>query len=237
MPAITAGDRVVQLSSEDAHHVSRVLRLAAGDSVRVFNGRGNEWRARVTTVGRGAVTLDLVAAVAAAPEPPVQVTLGIGVLKGDQMDGVVRDATVLGASRIVPLATTHVTVPPRAWRSGAATERWRRVAIAAAKQSGRAVVPDIAPVTPFGEALASPHGAVVMAVEPVHAATSATASAGPRPSSALVLVGPEGGWSGEELSASVARHARLMHVGPRTLRAELAPAVVLASLWTQWGWQ
>ena len=67
------------------------------------------------------------------------------------MDAVVRDATALGVVAIVPMETAHVTVPPRAWQSGAAVERWQRVAVAAAKQCGRAVVPAVGPVSTLDE--------------------------------------------------------------------------------------
>jgi 16S rRNA (uracil1498-N3)-methyltransferase len=157
------------------------------------------------------------------------------------MDHAVRDATMLGVAAIQPMMTDHVTVPPRAWQSGAAIERWRRVAIASAKQCGRAVVPDIAPVRSFDEVLAAgeePSSAAIMCVEPAAGAPasglgSALAS---RPSAAVIYVGPEGGWSVAEVAAARARGASLLSLGPRTLRAESVPAVALTAIWTRWGW-
>src|SRR5438093_720019 len=87
----------VTLCKEEAHHFLHVLRLEPGAAIGVFDGRGREWTARaISPAKRGDVAVELIAEVPPAPEPPVRVTLGVGVLKGDHMDGVVRDATMLG---------------------------------------------------------------------------------------------------------------------------------------------
>ena len=106
----------------------------------------------------------------AVAEPPVHLTLGVAVLKGTQLDEVVRDATMLGASRIVPFVSAHVAVSERAWKNRS-TDRWSRVASASASQCGRAVVPEIGDVSPF-DALLSARGfdLVVMCVEPASGA-------------------------------------------------------------------
>lgn len=229
----------IMLPPDEAHHLAHVLRLGPGADVRVFNGAGDEWSATVTTIGRGLVELALIAPVPSIPEPSVRVTLAVGVLKGDQMDTVVRDATALGVSAITPLASANVTVPSRAWKGDAALDRWRRIAIASAKQCGRAVVPTIAPVTAFAQVLDSKsHELLVMCVEPALAEARGSDSPLTRPASALALIGPEGGWSAGEIEAAAVSRARFMHLGPRTLRAEIVPAVLLSSLWTRWGaWQ
>jgi 16S rRNA (uracil1498-N3)-methyltransferase len=229
----------VGLPADEAHHLRHVLRLAVGAEVDVFDGRGHEWRARVVAADKRDVQVALEEPRTAIPEPPVSVTLGIGLLKGDQMDAVVRDATMLGASAIAPFVSDHVAVPSRS-RDGA-IERWQRVAIASAKQCARAVVPDIRAVCSLDALLDDSAGhAVVAAVEP-RADVSASAlwrfgAEGPVPPRALVMVGPEGGWAASEIDRLVARGARLIQLGPRTLRAETAPTVVLSVLWTVWGW-
>jgi 16S rRNA (uracil1498-N3)-methyltransferase len=237
VPEAHEGDTQITLPPDEAHHLAQVLRLRAGADVRVFNGAGREWLATVESVSRRAVELRMNGPIPPATEPAVYVTLGIGVLKGDQMDTVVRDATALGVSAIAPLVSANVTVPSRAWKGDAAIERWRRVAIASAKQCGRAVVPAIDPVAPFAVVLDSTRAdLVVMSIEPSLAETAARAAPLGRPSSALVLIGPEGGWTSDEVNAASGAGARFMHLGPRTLRAETAPIVLLSSLWTMWGW-
>jgi 16S rRNA (uracil1498-N3)-methyltransferase len=236
-PEARAGHASVALSPEEAHHLTHVLRLGSGADVAVFDGAGREWAGRVASAGKRRVTIELGDPVTAAPEPPVRVTLGMAVLKGDQMDAVVRDATVLGVIAIAPFISAHVTVPTRAWKGEAARARWQRVAVAAAKQSRRAVVPELLAVTSF-EALVRAGGdaTVVMCVEPARATTPLEPVESRPPSAALVLVGPEGGWADPEVAHARDRGARLLALGPRTLRAELAPVVALSSLWTRWGW-
>jgi 16S rRNA (uracil1498-N3)-methyltransferase len=134
--------------------------------------------------------------------------------------------------------TDHVTVPPRAWQSGAAIERWRRVAIASAKQCGRAVVPEIAPVRAFADVIdasTATFGAAFMCVEPA-AGAALLAAAANRPAAAIIYVGPEGGWSPAEIARARDTGATLISLGPRTLRAESVPAVALTAIWTAWGW-
>jgi 16S rRNA (uracil1498-N3)-methyltransferase len=238
MPDVTAGATTLEVRGDEAHHLSRVVRARVGDRIGVFDGRGREWRAHVVEVTRQAVTLDVETEVQPVPEPPVRVTLAVGVLKGDQMDTVVRDATVMGVTHIVPVVTEHVVVSARAWREDGALARWQRVAAAAAKQCQRAVVPTIAGVTPVADLLeAQDADLTLVCVEP--SATGPVAAMWRKlavPSSVLMCVGPEGGWSGAEVATFGARGAHAVSLGPRTLRAEAVPAVALTMLWATWGW-
>lgn len=239
VPSISAALGVVTLSPDESHHLTHVLRLAVGAEVEIFDGAGHEWRGRVVSVGRRAAAIEIGEAVTPVPEPPVRVTLGMAILKGDQMDAVVRDATALGVAAIAPVASAHVAVPARARGSDAAIDRWRRVAIAAAKQSRRAVVPAIASVASLESVVASNHGSastIHLCLEPARAASSSSSDDDRRPPAALVLVGPEGGWSDEEVALAKRHGARPLVLGPRTLRADLAPVVALSALWARWGW-
>jgi 16S rRNA (uracil1498-N3)-methyltransferase len=219
--------------------------MQAGDAVVLFDGRGGEWDGTVAEVRRGAVIVGALRPRPALPDPPVAVTLAIGLLKADQMHDVVRDATVLGASAIVPFLSAHTARPasPRAQREAA---RWGRVAVAAAKQCGRAVLPDIHAPVAFADALAWAGDLRVACIEPALLASAEAAGGGqgavrpgadlPRVPTATVYIGPEGGWSSDEVRALAASGARWLSLGPRTLRAEATPAVVLATLWATWGW-
>jgi 16S rRNA (uracil1498-N3)-methyltransferase len=238
-PGARAGAGSVALPPDEAHHLAHVLRLKAGADVVVFDGAGHEWQGRVASIGRRDATIDLGEVLVPIAEPPVRLTLGLGILKGDQMDAVVRDATALGVAAIVPVASAHVTMPARAWRSGAAVERWQRVAVAAAKQSGRAVLPAIAPVASFEQVVTRADGATTLiCLEPARsrAASEAATMSRPRPAAAWLLVGPEGGWAQIEVELALGSGAEPLVLGPRTIRADLAPVVALSALWTRWGW-
>ena len=170
-------------------------------------------------------------------EPPVHLTLGVAVLKGTQLDDVIRDATMLGASAIVPFVSAHVAVSERAWKNRS-TERWNRIATASASQCGRAVVPDIGRRLELRRRSVSrdTFELIVMCVEPASGQEQpATALRGA--DRVLLLVGPEGGWAPAELEHARSKGAVFISLGPRTLRADAAPTVALVSLWTRWGWE
>ena len=237
VPSPDIHDDRVELPDGEAHHATRVLRLGGGVTVRIFDGAGREWAGTLSmTPAPAVVALHEVEAIA---EPPVRVTLALAVLKGDQMDHAVRDATMLGVTAIQPILTDHVTVPPRAWQSGAAIERWQRVAVASAKQCGRAVVPVVTPVRPVADVFRAPAGpAVYLFAEPSTGAQvlPVADAASSRPQEAVLIIGPEGGWSPAEIAEAQAAGAALISLGLRTLRAEAVPAIALAALWTVWGW-
>ena len=232
-PEIDPDAPTVTLSEEESHHARHVLRLRFGDVVGVFDGRGREWTASVQLVAARRVILALRERRKALQEPPVSVTLAVALLKGDHMDAVVRDATMLGVAAIVPLLTTHVVVP-KAARAPVATARWQRVAIASAKQCGRAVVPEVHGPAPLRIALKAPAACRVMCIEPGTASSRTLPAAAPR--DAMLLIGPEGGWTAEEIDQAQGAGAIPITLGPRTLRADAAPIVALSMLWTSWGW-
>jgi 16S rRNA (uracil1498-N3)-methyltransferase len=233
--AIPADTVRLALSSEESHHLTHVLRLRAGDEVVVFDGRGHEWDARVGSRHDARIELDIIGPRAAVVEPPIDVVLAIGLLKGAHMDVVVRDATALGAHVIAPFVSRHVDIPKRA-DNARIVERWRRVAIESAKQCRRAVVPEISAPLPLADLVAAlgPDTTVLVAVEPglAHGGDPGARPRGP----AAIFIGPEGGWAPEELETFTAAGARPLGLGMRTLRAELAPVVALTTLWTTWGW-
>ncbi len=237
-PGAGRSDVVVDLPEDEARHLTQVLRLRAGDSVRVFDGRGREHGAVVTEAGRGGVRVRTRSALPMPPEPGVRVTLGAALLKGRRVDEVVRDATMLGVHAVQPLVTTRTEVPARRF-GAAAAERWTRIAIASAKQCGRAVVPDIRPPVALDRFLGNPGaGLRILLVEPAaaDAAVSPVRSLAsePRPASAVVAVGPEGGWTETELVVAARAGFRATTLGRRTLRAEAVPAVALSVLHFVW---
>jgi len=236
----------VDLPEDEAHHLEHVLRLRTGDAVAVFDGAGREWSGRIV-IARSGVSVELDHPIDPVREPAVHVILAVGMLKGDQMDTVIRDATMLGVARIVPMRTDHVAVPGRLREGHKALSRWRRVAVASAKQCRRAVVPEITPVATFVDVLGEiKRDLAIIATEPAaasdegsqvpHRHVEASGSAPRPPKTALVLVGPEGGWSRNELELALGTGAEPRQLGPRTLRAESAPIVLLSALWTEWGW-
>jgi len=237
VPSLSRGDRFLSLPADEAEHLARVLRVAAGAAVRVFDGRGYECDARVSAVVRHAVTVEIGRPVLPAAECRVRVALAQAVLKGDKMDDVVRDAVMMGVAAVQPLLTARTDVPPAAFTRGGRVERWHRIAVSSAKQCGRAVVPEIDTPVSLAACLDADRSEVrVLLVEPSAAAFQPAASSLPqRVTSAIVLIGPEGGWAAEEVSAAVTAGCAAITLGARTLRADATPLVALSVLQYFWG--
>ena len=248
-PALDPGDDTVALPKDEAEHLTRVLRLSTGDTVAVFDGRGHEFLARVVAGERRRdVRVQLLSRVEPAAEPAVPLTLVQAVLKGEKMDEVVRDAVMLGAAAIHPIITTRTETTVAAVLKGARMDRWRRVALASVKQSRRAVLPEIRTPLGFEDFLDEPAAALrVMLVEPASpeglGRTGPAAAGvesigalrgGPVPADAAMLVGPEGGWTAEELTLAAGRGVRLLTLGQRTLRADAVPIAAISVLQFLW---
>jgi 16S rRNA (uracil1498-N3)-methyltransferase len=236
----------IVLSEDESAHLTRVLRLRAGARVLVFDGRGHQRAGVIAASTKTRATIDLDETVPAAPEPAVALTLAQAALKGDKMDEVIRDATMMGVAVIRPLVTARTVVPRAAVDQARTRDRWSRVALASAKQSGRAVVPVIAPAWTLSELVADAATAEtrnVGAAEPVcrlllaEPATQTPGRALPSepPASALIAVGPEGGWAPEEVEQALAAGFLPLTLGARTLRAESAPLAALSVL--SWVWK
>jgi 16S rRNA (uracil1498-N3)-methyltransferase len=237
-PALDPGDERVVLPHDEAEHLTRVLRLGVGDTVSVFDGRGHEYLARVNSVERRTVWVCLLSRVEPAAESVVPLTLAHSVLKGDKMDDVVRDAVMLGIVAIQPLVTRRTELTVAAIIRRARIDRWRRVALASAKQSRRAVVPEIRMPLTFETYLDEPvPDRRLMFVEPgANASTEPVAALRGEapPMDATIWIGPEGGWDPQEISAAHDRGVRLLSLGSRTLRADavaVAAVSILSFLW------
>lgn len=238
-PALDSGDETVSLPRDEGEHLTRVLRLGAGDTVAVFDGRGHEFLARVASAIRRDVRVQILSRIDPAAESTVALTLAQAVLKGEKMDDVVRDAVMLGVSAIQPVVTKRSETTVGALLKGARLERWRRVALASVKQSRRAVLPEIRLPLTLEVALAEPAALRMMLVEPAAAGarveSMATLHGPPAPPDATVFVGPEGGWAEEEWTAAAAHGVRLFSLGSRTLRADAVPIAALSVLQFVWG--
>jgi 16S rRNA (uracil1498-N3)-methyltransferase len=239
-PSVTrVGERVV-LPIDEGGHLVRVLRARVGDAVRVFNGRGLEFEARVESASSDRVELLTTGAVTPVAESATALTLAVALLKGDKMDDVVRDAVMLGVARVQPLVTAHAETTAAAIERGRRVERWTRIAVSSAKQCGRAVVPEVAAPRALEDVLAglepgSPDHAALIFVEPAHDTAVVPVSDLERrcPTRATVIVGPEGGWSSAELERAAGR-CQFVSLGARTLRADAMPLAAVAALWTVW---
>ena len=216
-----------------ALHLTRVLRLATGAALSVFDGAGHEHAAQITSVRGSTVGVRIGAPVTPVPESALAITLVQGVSRAERMDYAIQKATELGVARIVPVLCERSVVKLDERQASAKLEHWRGVAIAAAEQCGRATLPVIEPPGRLLEYLAGEHRlagpSTLKAVLVPDAAEGFGAL--PRPLTAAVLViGPEGGLSDEEARLAMGNGFRGLRLGPRVLRTETAAAAAIAAL-------
>jgi 16S rRNA (uracil1498-N3)-methyltransferase len=218
------------------------MRLGPGDEIVLFDGHGHEWRARLTAATKAGVRAALIEPLESAREPRVSLTLAQAVLKGEHMDAVIRDATMMGVAAIRPMITertiARVKASPGASSGARALERWRRVALASAKQCRRATLPAIAPPTSLDaltqRGAGERHQPRIVLAEPSTGLTSPSGVDVPVPASALLAVGPEGGWSAAELTTLLDAGFVALTFGSLTLRADAAALVAIGILRSTW---
>lgn len=234
-PGAGAAGAAVDLDADESAHLVRVLRLGVGAKVRVFDGAGREWVGVIRAAGRARVSVALEAAVDPAPEPRIAYALAVAVLKGDATDDVVRDAVMMGVRAIHPFVAARSETSLAALARGHRAARWRRVAVASAKQCGRAVVPPVHDPVDVGTILTGAPGPErVLLVEPGLGAAPLVMADVPPPAAATFAVGPEGGWTAEERTAALDAGWRPVRLGGRVLRAVTAPLAALAAAQAVW---
>jgi 16S rRNA (uracil1498-N3)-methyltransferase len=203
-------------SEDDAHHLVRVLRLARGELVTVADGQG-QWRPCRVAATSPRLALEPDGPVRLEPPATPAVSVGFALTKGGRPEWVVQKLTELGVDRVVPFVARRSVVRWEGERARRQAERLRAVARQAAMQSRRARLPEVAEVVGFFELVGSEATAQVALADRDGTAPSLELT--------TVLVGPEGGWSEEELALGMAR----VRLGTHVLRSETA-AVAAAAL-------
>jgi len=230
-PELIAGDSL-NLEGEEARHISRVMRLGTGDSVEVVDGEGNGFRTEIVSIGKNKIECKILTRTRRSGEPDNFVTLASGLSTGSKFDDIIQRGTELGVSRFIPLLTEKSKI--KALESSAEKrrlKRWRKVAIASIKQSGRSVIPDIyAPIefpylferieNPGRFILFDPSGEEsIDSFEPSEEIANYTA-----------IVGPESGFSPMELNLAREKRVSIFSLGKRILRTENAGPAIIAIL-------
>lgn len=224
LPPEQAGQTEPVLGEEDARHIHTVLRLGPGALITVFDGAGAQYEARIVAVDRRQVRISLLRRIAAAVEPPLQITLAQGYLKDKKMDQLIRPLTELGVTRLIPFMAARSVPNPDRRRSLARQHRWQRITREAVKQCRRSRTMDIDPATSFDAALtlSQPYDLRLFFWE-TPAGIGLNAVAGRfQPTGVFVMVGPEGGFEPAEQQAAEQAGFLTMSMGPRILRAETA---------------
>ncbi|MBL8447175.1 MAG: 16S rRNA (uracil(1498)-N(3))-methyltransferase [Zoogloeaceae bacterium] len=223
----------VALPKGVGHHAERVLRLAVGDPVVLFDGEGAQFSATLSALG-GVPRALVGQRETPTTESPLALTLVQGLAASDKMDWIIQKAVELGVAAIVPVAAERSVLQLSGERAEKRLAHWRQVAVAACEQCGRNRLPTVAPVRSLGEALeAAGENRLRWVLDPA-ADISLTAMMPPDGPLSL-FIGPESGWSARELERLQRAGGRGVRLGPRVLRTETAGLAALAAIQARWG--
>jgi 16S rRNA (uracil1498-N3)-methyltransferase len=230
VPKAALRESRVEIRGADLRYLRSVLRLGPGARLELFDGEGVAFEAQILSIGSSAAEIAILGPAARDRESPLSLTLAVALSKGAKLDWTVEKATELGVTRVLPF-TSERTVPERD-RFEARCERWRRIARAASAQSGRSRCPEIADVADLSAVLGESkrHDRAVLfwegGGEPLERGSVA---------SAVLVTGPEGGFSAAEVDRARSAGFRIAGLGPRILRAETAAVAATALAQHLWG--
>lgn len=230
----------MEIEGVDARHIGLVLRMQPGGKIQIVSDDGVSAVAEIEKIDGDKVTVRCLEKLGESHEPRVKLTLAQGLAKGEKMDFIVQKAVELGASAIVPVAMEHSVVRLDGAKAAKKTERWQKIAEAAAKQSKRDIIPQVQPVKTMAQMLADNDCATkIIAYEcedrlSMKKALQAAEAEG-RIEELLLIIGPEGGISEYELEQAKAAGAAAVSLGRRILRAETAGLVAMSAIFYETG--
>lgn len=218
-----------------AHHVIHVLRLQAGASLTLFDGRGVECQALIKRIDKSGVTVTVTGRSEVSRESSLDFTLAQGISSGERMDYTVQKCVELGVTAIQPLITQRSVVRLAGERAERRVAHWQSVTVAACEQCGRNVLPAVLPVQTLMKWLGEPASDGARFLLSPHASTTRLREMARPSGKVTLLVGPEGGWNPDETQAALSAGFTLLALGPRVLRTETAAVAALAAMQALWG--
>jgi len=224
--ALRAGG-VCTLPEDSAHHAVHVLRLREGDEVTLFNGRGGEFAARIASMQRLKISIDLLQHRAIERESPLRVTLIQGVSSGERMDSTLRKAVELGVAEVQPVLATRSVARPKGERAEGRRSHWQKVVIAACEQCGRNKVPEVQALVPVADYRPAAGGTKILLSPSSQLPLSKLSFTESR---IVLAAGPEAGFTEDEEARLVEAGFVPASLGPRVLRTDTAAVAALAAL-------
>ena len=227
------GREFVTITGEDVNHIKNVLRMKAGEKIRISNQQGRDYYCEISEVTDTFVQADILNEDAVSTELPSKIYLFQGIPKGDRMETVIEKAVELGVYEIIPVAMKYCVVKLDAKKEAAKVARWQKQAEAAAKQSKRSIIPKIHPVMSYKEAVEYAMQCDVRLVpyenERGMQGTREALSTIKAGTSVSVMIGPEGGFTEDEI-AQVKDSMQVISLGKRILRTDTAGIAVMSML-------
>lgn len=221
----------IGLDPRGRRYVQQVLRLRAGQALTLFNGDGDDYAAELLSADRNDCRVHIGPVVRTEPAAALRIQLAIGISRGERMDFAIQKSVELGVHSVTPLHTARSLVQLEGDRLERRLAHWRGVIVSACEQSGRCRIPTLHTPMPLDDWLDThPQGLLLF-----HAAEQALADL-PSPAGDIsLLIGPEGGLSGEERERALSAGLVAVRLGPRVLRTETAPLAALAAIQVLWG--
>lgn len=220
------------ICGEDAVHITRALRMKLGEELMVCDTKGTDYRCKILSCDRNGVQLEIIEKTPSSSEPTVTVTLFQCLLKGDKFDNVIKHSVELGVSHIVPVLSKNCVARPDKSTFAKKTERWQKIVLEAAGQSGRGRVPTVCEPTEFTSCL-EPLKNTSLSIffyeaggEPLTSIVEQNKAS----TDIAIVIGPEGGFQPEEVLAARQAGAQIATLGRRILRAETAPLAALTGI-------
>lgn len=225
-------DREIELPTAQARYVGQVLRLRAGDHLRLFNGDGRDYAARLLDSGHQPPRVLVESRGEPEPSATLQIQLALGISKGERMDFALQKAVELGVTRLTPLFTKRSQVKLDGARLDKRMLHWQGVVVSACEQSGRRRLPTLDRAERLEDWIASSSGGGLL-LDPTASRTLVDLEA---PETGLkLLIGPEGGLSPQERERARENDFAGVRLGPRILRTETAPLAAIAVAQALWG--
>lgn len=228
---LTTGKHI-ELDDDNGHYVRTVLRLKTGDPIILFNGQGGEYSCLVAEVSRKTVSIAVEQWNDRSVESPLQITLGLGISRGDRMDLTVQKSVELGVNLITPLLTERCVVQFKGEKKPQRLLHWQKIVQHAAEQSGRTTLPPLLEVETLQNWISKQQGLKVF-LDPYAATTLMELK--PETMKVTLLTGPEGGFSNNERDLAKASGFIPVRLGARILRTETASLAALAAVQMLWG--
>lgn len=222
----------VLLSEDQSHYLSKVLRMQVGRELIAFDGNGGEYSAEIIEITKKAVTIQTRDFQDINKESPLQLTLAIGVSRGERMDWVLQKATELGVTDIVPLITERTEVKLGGERADKKMEHWQQIVISACEQCQRNLLPKIAEPKTLNEWIPTMTADKKFVL---HHRDNQGLPQNETVNSVCLLIGPEGGLSDDEIQLATEKGFAPLTLGPRVLRTETAPVAAISLVQFLWG--
>ncbi len=224
----------MRITGDDVNHIKNVLRMTIGEKVVVSLGKGTDYICTIAELGEKEIQLTIEEEKPAITELPVEITLFQALPKSDKMELVIQKAIELGAARVVPVKTKRCVVKLDDKKAAKKTARWQTIAEAAAKQSGRGIVPEIQDVISFSQALTMAESMDTVMIpyelcEDMASSVSVMTEAA-KGKSIGIFIGPEGGFERQEVEEAISHGAKAISLGKRILRTETAGLATLSVL-------